>query len=293
MKAHYLTAQHQNKIIDIIFQYISQNRSRSLMQRHSESKRKQLVDILDSICLAISIYEVLSKDHERLSIESAEIKELLSQHQTPLNVIKENDKQNEKHIKELDEKNNYLEVQLEEIKRIRKEGQCLILDFNSSVILRFIYPNALPFSLDSINFKTSQYGYIFNIRVASTNELQHQYLSIFLTLHNGKYCNLLPFPFLHPIHIFLLDQSQQQQHISHILIPDSESPAFSRPTNEKNEEYGIKQFCSLETITDPNNRYVKDGVFFIGVFVDFLNTGQSPFELSKCDTMKNNDMITD
>jgi hypothetical protein len=128
------------------------------------------------------------------------------------------------------------------------------------------------FSMSSPPFKTSPYGYSFILRVCSTNE----YLSIYLTLLRTDFDQILTYPFPYNISLCLYDQSGQGKHITSIIEPAQNSSSFARPTSEKNNEVGITQFCRLNSLTDVQSVYLKDGGFFIHIFFDFMNTGPIP-----------------
>ena len=106
------------------------------------------------------------------------------------------------------------------------------------------------------------------------------YLCLFVYLMENT-INLLPFPFPYDIHAVLWDQSNRQSHILTIFKSSLTSSAFHRPTSEMNEEFTISKFCPLQYLTNPENGYVRDGVFFIRIFVDFLNAGCNPFQLNE------------
>ena len=129
-------------------------------------------------------------------------------------------------------------------------------------------------SSSTLSFKTSTYGYTFSLRVCKTAG----YLSIFIALHRGEFDPILFYPFTYDIVFCLYDQSGQRKHIITTLKADPQSSSFARPTNEKNNEVGIVDFCPLAFLTDRNSTYMKDGVYFIGVFIDFLKNGINPFQ---------------
>ena len=138
-----------------------------------------------------------------------------------------------------------------------------------------------PFSIYSSIFKTSTYGYLFKLRISSTIQSANEnqgYLSIYITLLRGESDPILLYPFPYNIYFCLCDQSGQKKHIQSTLKPDRTSPSFARPTSEKNPEIGIKNFCPLNYLTDAQSIHLIDGVFFIRVFIDFINNGSNPFK---------------
>ena len=122
-------------------------------------------------------------------------------------------------------------------------------------------------------FKTNEHGYHFIVHVCPTVDPSNQsngYLSILISLVRGDYDPLLTFPFKHGISFRLIDQSGQGKDLVSTLEVDPRSPSLARPTSEKNPETGIVNFCSLSELTKPRSIYMKDGVYFIGIFIDFL-----------------------
>ncbi|CAF2761030.1 unnamed protein product [Rotaria sp. Silwood2] len=279
MKAHYLSDEHQHKLIIIILEYKNPKHRQLEIQNCSKLMSKELNDIHESISIIFSVYEILLNDLAHLKAEENEIKIHFEQNfSKKIDELKKYDNENDKSLKELSESQNSMQTQLEDIKQVQEESRIQVLDNNSTTTLRFNCPITSSFSIQSSKFKTSQYGYIFMLRACSTIESQQKYLSIFLTLYNGEYSNLIPYPFSCTMYFALWDQSNQQNHIIYVLKPDPNATAFIRPINDKNDEYGINKFCSLEYLTDSKSLYVKDGAFFIRVFIDFLNTGQNPFQ---------------
>ncbi|CAF1355056.1 unnamed protein product [Rotaria sp. Silwood1] len=278
MKAHYLTDQHQHILLIIILKYMSPRSQRSQIQNHCEFMKQEYHDLRNSIDVTFSVYEILLNNMAHLQVEKQEIKTNFERNFSKIDELKKCNNENEEAVKKLSETQNNMQIQVEDIKRMREESRILTLDDDSTTTLPFNYSNTPSFSIQSLKFKTSQYGYTLGFRACSTMESQQKYLSLFLTLYNGDYSNLLPYPFLYTIYIALWDQSNQQKHIVYVLKPNPNSTAFIRPTTEKNDEFGIMKFCPLEYLTDSKSIYVKDQVFFIRVFVDFLNTGQNPFQ---------------
>jgi len=97
-------------------------------------------------------------------------------------------------------------------------------------------------------------------------------LSIYLTLLRSDFDPILFYPFPYNISLRLCDQSGQGKHIESTIKSNPNSPSFARPTSERNNEIGITQFCPLNYLTDVRSSYLKDGVFFIRIFFDFMNT---------------------
>jgi hypothetical protein len=286
MLSHYLSNKHQQLLLLIISEYFKSKDQRLQTQNHAEFMNKEVTDLEENIEIVKSSCESLSTDVIRMEDERSQIKTNLEQNVSKIDELKKQDNEKEKSIKELSDNQNRIQTDCDHIKKATEKRLIQILDTNSTVTLVFIYPNTPTFSLISPRFKTSEYGYEFLLRVCSTNE----YVSVFITLCDSEYSSLLPYPFTYKIHLILWDQSNQQKHIMHILKPNLHSPALDRPTSGMNDEFGINQFCPLPYLTDEQSSYVKDGKFFIRIFIDFLDTGLNPFQLK--DNTQDNKTIT-
>ena len=286
MLSHYLSDKHQQLILLIISEYVKSKDQHLQTQKYAEVVNKEVNDLEESIEIATSSCETLLTDVTRMEDERSQIKTNLEQNVSKIDELKKQDIEKERSIKELSDNQNRIHTDRDHIKKAIEKWQIQILDTNSTVTLVFIYSHTPIFSLISSRFRTSEYGYEFVLRVCSTNG----YVSVFITLCNSEYSNLLPYPFTYKIHLILWDQSNQQKHIIHILKPNLYSPALDRPTSEMNDEFGIDQFCPLQYLTDEQSSYVKDGKFFIRVFIDFLDTGLNLFQLK--DNTQDNEIIT-
>ena len=146
-----------------------------------------------------------------------------------------------------------------------------LLKNDDSIIFPFHLANPninSPFSFDSPSFRTSSFGYVFTLRVCSTAPSNH--LSIYLTLHRSPYDAVLTYPFPYSMTLYLCDQSGQGD-IKSTIRADPASPAFARPSGEKNPEVGVMNFCSLNYLTKTGSNYLKDDVFFIRVLFHFMS----------------------
>jgi hypothetical protein len=121
----------------------------------------------------------------------------------------------------------------------------------------------------------------------TTNE-NKEYLSIYIALLRSDFDSILFYPFPYNISLCLCDQSGQGKDITSIITADPKSSSFARPTSEKNNEIGVVKFCPLNYLRNAESIYLKDGIFFIRVFIDFLNTGAMGF-LSNIGTTNTSD----
>jgi hypothetical protein len=110
----------------------------------------------------------------------------------------------------------------------------------------------------------------------TTNE-NKEYLSIYIALLRSDFDSILFYPFPYNISLSLCDQSGQGKDITSTITADPKSSSFARPTSEKNNEIGVVKFCPLNYLRNAGSIYLKDGIFFIRVFIDFLNTKSIPF----------------
>jgi hypothetical protein len=277
MLSHYLSDKHQHTLLLLISEYFKRNNPQLQKQQRFEIMDKEVNDLRESTEITLSACEILANDVARLKDDESHIKTNLEENTPEIDKLKKQNTENENRVKELLDNSDRIEEDLRTIKNASEDDQIQILDTNSTTTLIFNLPNNPSFSLISSKIKTSKYGYVFMVRVCSTTISDKEYLSIFLTLCNSDYNNLIPYPFSYAVHFILCDQSSEQKHIEYILKPDPTSPAFARPTSEMNDEYGISQFCLLKDLTDKQSIYVKDGTFFIRIFIDFFGTGQNPF----------------
>jgi len=247
MHAHYLSENHQKALFTICYPYILLKR---LLSRNSNrlTTTSNVVGNMnqESISIEESVLKTLSNDSTRLTSEH-----------NPMNIG--------------------CETTISSLNNVR------LLNDDNTTIFSFHKQNDemnSPFSIYSPAFKTSPFGYSFMLRVCSTFESSNAnqgYLSIYITLLRSDFDQILFYPFPYNISLCLCDQSGQRKHIVSTIKSDPNSLSFARPASEKNNEIGIVKFCPLNYLTDVQSIYLKDGVFFIQIFIDFMNTGSNPF----------------
>ncbi len=170
-------------------------------------------------------------------------------------------------------------VVVNEMGKQLKDANICLLDNDGSMIFPFHKQSEeinSSFSISSPTFRTSTFGYSFELRVCSTMQDNRAYLSIYITLLRSDFDPILFYPFPYNISLCLCDQSAQGKDIVSTIKPDSNSSAFARPTSEQNNEIGTTEFCPLNYLTDKKSIYLKDGVFFIRISFDFMNNGPIP-----------------
>ena len=268
MKAHYLSTDHQHRLTQCSAEYLHRT------DRHMSDQiyLPLYQDLSESAEMLAESCDIMHHDCVRIATDIRQRETNRQEKMSKIEELKRIDKDNEKKLNEIAEIDATIRNTIDTTIRIEEEGKVLILDDNSTVTFPCKLPSTLPLSITSMKFKTSECGYTFLLRLYSTIVQDQTYLSSYLTLCNADYYNLLPFPFSYDIHLMLLDQSNEHKHIKHVLQSDQISSSCTRPTSEYNEEFGIDQFCLLQYLTDPQSIYVRDGIFFMRIFISFLET---------------------
>ncbi|CAF0808114.1 unnamed protein product [Rotaria sp. Silwood1] len=289
---HFLCETHQKILLEVITQYfflkkcLANNVNCSTTTFNVVSNIEQeLTTVQENINTLLPGVENSLNNCARLKSEHDQIKatcdNLTSQRTTVRKMIQDGNEITNKYIQE----QNEMEKQIDHINKLQIITKTFTLDSDSTATFAFIkhsHEMNVPFSIYSPRFKTSQFGYCFMIRVCSTiiseNENQ-EYLSIYITLLRGEFDPILLYPFPYNIYLCLCDQSNQRKHIVSIIKADANKLSFMRPTSEKNDEVGIIKFCPLNFLKNGQNNYLKDDIFFIRIFIDFMNNGINPFNV--------------
>lgn len=126
-------------------------------------------------------------------------------------------------------------------------------------------------SIYSPSYCLSTYGYRVRLRLFLNGDGQarNKSVSLFFVIMRGEYDNLIPWPFNRKVTFCLHDQTASNLHIIRSFIPDPKSKSFARPTTDMNFSSGIPDFCSVQTIHQDNNNYVRDDSMYIRCLVDF------------------------
>ena len=121
---------------------------------------------------------------------------------------------------------------------------------------------------------TGRYGYKLQA-IAYLNGIgsgQGTHLSVYLSIHQGKYDGVLTWPFKQRVFFSLLDQSEDEEtreHETKGLDCNRQSASFLRPTTSANPGWGFPKFIELETLQ--NGPYLKDDCIFLKIEVDPLD----------------------
>ena len=277
MHAHFLCDKHQTLLLEFVVEYFSSRK------QSSRNMDRQLIAIQESIDILSPRIEIVSNDCIQLRSEHNGIKttgeRVLSQVNETTKISDDNIEKINKHI----QSQNDTVKELDDAKKSCSLIKMILLETDGTMIFSFNKHHDdinSPFSIVSPIFKTAIFGYSFILRVCSTIDPENDnqgYLSIFTSLLRGDYDQILLFPFPYNISLCLCDQSGQGKHIISTIKPDPKSPSFARPASEKNDEIGVVKFCPLNYLKDTGSIYLKDSVFFVRIFMDFMNTGSLPF----------------
>eukprot|EP00794_Sanderia_malayensis_P015576 gene15576-17150_t len=91
------------------------------------------------------------------------------------------------------------------------------------------------------------------------------HVSIFFTLMKGPFDALLPWPFMLPVGLSIIDQNNSQ-HCEDSFRPDPSSASFQRPKEDMNISSGCPLFMAQAALE--RNAYVKDDCMFVKVSVE-------------------------
>ena len=129
--------------------------------------------------------------------------------------------------------------------------------------------NSTPILSDFIY--TGKYGYKLQA-IAYLNGIgsgQGTHLSVYLSIHKGKYDAVLTWPFKQRVYFTLLDQSEDEENRVHEtkgLECNRKSASFFRPTTSSNPGWGFPKFIELDKLQD--GPYLKDDCIFLKIEID-------------------------
>jgi hypothetical protein len=282
MGTHYLCDRHQKLLLDFIIVYFY---SRNHLNDNVISNiGQELTNVINSIDTVSPGIETISNENTRLRSEHNQTKATYETIFPQMFETKKVSNELNEKVNKYGESHNDIERDLANTKKLYSVSKTPSLDTDGTVAFSFTKTAdemKSPFSIFSSTFKTSPFGYPFILRICSTIEsanVNQAYLSIYITLLRGEFDPILFYPFPYNIYFCLCDQSGERKHIQSTLKPDQNLPSFACPTSERNPEIGIKNFCPLNYLTDAQSIYLKEGVFFIRVFIDLMKNGSNPFE---------------
>ncbi len=97
------------------------------------------------------------------------------------------------------------------------------------------------------------------------------YASLYFVQMRGEFDAILKYPFCFKLIFCLYDQTNEKNHITHILSPNVRSNSYQRPQSEMIVAGGISEFVSLQKLQEKNNPYIRDDTMFIKTIIDFNN----------------------
>lgn len=133
-------------------------------------------------------------------------------------------------------------------------------------------------SLYSPPFSTSQHGYRMCMRVYLNGDGagKGEYVSLFLVLMQSDHDELLQWPFMCKVSLYLLPQESPDSAkvIKQSFMPNKDSASFKMPTSSFNLASGFPKFAHKRTLNDPI--YIKNGTLFFKCRVDTANIRAGP-----------------
>lgn len=128
-------------------------------------------------------------------------------------------------------------------------------------------------SLYSPPFATSQHGYRMCMRVYLNGDGagKGEYISLFLVLMQSDHDELLQWPFMCKVSLYLLPQepTESARMIKQSFMPNKDSASFKKPTSSFNLASGFPKFAHKRTLNDAT--FVKNGTMFFKCRVDTTN----------------------
>lgn len=94
-----------------------------------------------------------------------------------------------------------------------------------------------------------------------------RYLSFFIAINQGQHDAELPWPFMHQVTLMLLDQSGEENHITHTFQPDPTSDSYQKPSTTRNTPSGCPLFCPVEKLIGDDSPYVQYDAIRLKVIV--------------------------
>jgi hypothetical protein len=289
MQNHYLCDSHQKLLLEFIIAYfysrkhLYYNNHLTTSSNTTNNTEHELTNADKSIDNVSPEIVTLSNHCTQLRSEHDQTKSTFESMISQINETKKSSNEINEKVNKYEESQREIEKEVDNTKILYSLLKTLSLDIDGTITFGFTrnYDEMkLPFSIYSPIFKTSPYGYPFVLRLCSTIEPDNEnqgYLSIYITLLRGEYDSILIYPFPYNISFCLCDQSGQKKDIISILNADSNSSSLNRPISERNNEVGITKFCPLNYLTNNQSIYLKDGVFFVRIFADFMDANQIPF----------------
>ena len=134
-------------------------------------------------------------------------------------------------------------------------------------------------SLYSPPFSTSQHGYRMCMRVYLNGDGagKGEYISLFLVLMQSDHDELLQWPFMCKVSLYLLPQESPESSVKLIrqsFMPNKDSASFKKPTSSFNLASGFPKFAHKRTLHDKS--YTKNESIFFKCRVDIASIKTGP-----------------
>ncbi len=100
---------------------------------------------------------------------------------------------------------------------------------------------------------------------------RNTHISLYFILMRGEFDAILDYPFCFKLIFCLYDQTEQQKHITEILLPNVRSNTYHRPQSEMTVAGGISKFALLKKFQQKDSPYIRDDKMFIKTIIDFIN----------------------
>ena len=156
-----------------------------------------------------------------------------------------------------------------EILRLKEESQPFVWkieNFRESLKVAKRGRNTIIFSG---NFFTGPNGYKLALHMYpnGTGDGKNTHISVYLTIHRGKYDAVLPWPFRKTVTFTLIDQEEKLMHrenyVKKLAYNEQNSDVFARPVTDSNTGRGFPTFISHQELR--RRRFIEDDTLFLQV----------------------------
>ncbi|CAF1368354.1 unnamed protein product [Rotaria sp. Silwood1] len=300
---HYKSEEHQSAIINFIRRILSkindQHDRGSTMDvdtlshttmLSSDNINNQLQEVCQTIDILADGVSTLNGDAQRLSQESLQLHNTIDNLTREFAILKISIQEQGTYLDGLKPNQDVLNQDVASLKQKLDDMQ--FVSYDGTLLWKI--PNfssrmadaqsERQTSIYSPPFYSSPTGYKMRGRLYLNGDgnARRTHMSLFFVLMRSEYDAILKFPFNYKVTFCLYDQTPAQRHIIDSFRPDVKSNSFQRPRSEMNIASGIPKFCSLSTIQQEGNAYVRDDTMFIKIMVDFADTPKTllPFALT-------------
>ncbi|CAF3614504.1 unnamed protein product, partial [Rotaria sp. Silwood1] len=300
---HYKSEEHQSAIINFIRRILSkindQHDRGSTMDvdtlshttmLSSDNINNQLQEVCQTIDILADGVSTLNGDAQRLSQESLQLHNTIDNLTREFAILKISIQEQGTYLDGLKPNQDVLNQDVTSLKQKLDDMQ--FVSYDGTLLWKI--PNfssrmadaqsERQTSIYSPPFYSSPTGYKMRGRLYLNGDgnARRTHMSLFFVLMRSEYDAILKFPFNYKVTFCLYDQTPAQRHIIDSFRPDVKSNSFQRPRSEMNIASGIPKFCSLSTIQQEGNAYVRDDTMFIKIMVDFADTPKTllPFALT-------------